>query len=343
MLGPTSPGSVGKRDDSDLHAGREMHAPQWREHAGMLLIAGQNLLARREAQPAQHRVHSVRRRAGERHLSGCCAKRGGVTAASRCRQVQHLLEVRLADAPLGELEVKQFTHGILGRLRYGTGSARVEVGPPLQHAELRAERLRVDALPPSRDSPSQTRPSARCASLRAWPSWTSVDRSTTIVYMAVATDTSRLDGVALEGWRSYLQSHAAIVRELDAELIAQHGMTTRDYEVLLYLAQSEDQKLPMSALSERTMLTRSGITRLVDGLVDEGLIERVSCPSDARVSYARLTRPGYEKLKQAGCTHVASIERLFLTHFTPDELEQLAGLLARLPGATRDGGACAVS
>ncbi len=161
--------------------------------------------------------------------------------------------------------------------------------------------------------------------------------------MAVASDTSRLDGIALEGWRSYLQSHAAIVRELDAELIAQHGMTTRDYEVLLYLAQSEEQKLPMSALSERTMLTRSGITRLIDGLVGEGLIERVSCPSDARVSYARLTLAGYRKLKQAGCTHVASIERLFLAHFTPAELEQLAGLLARLPGATRDGGACTVA
>ena len=57
------------------------------------------------------------------------------------------------------------------------------------------------------------------------------------------------------------------MRELDADLIAQHGLTTRDYEVLLYLAQAEERKLPMSALSERTMLTRSGITRLVDGLV----------------------------------------------------------------------------
>jgi DNA-binding MarR family transcriptional regulator len=160
--------------------------------------------------------------------------------------------------------------------------------------------------------------------------------------MSAVTDTSRLDGVALDGWRSYLQSHAAIVRELDAELIAQHGMTTRDYEVLLYLAQSEDRKLPMSALAERTMLTRSGITRLVDGLVDQGWIERISCESDARVSYARITEPGYEKLKAAGCTHVASIERLFLAHFTPAELSQLATFLGRLPGATMEG-ACTVS
>lgn len=157
--------------------------------------------------------------------------------------------------------------------------------------------------------------------------------------MAVASETSRLDGAALEAWRGFLQSHAAIVRVLDADLVAQHGMTARDYEVLLYLAQADDHRLPMSALSERTMLTRSGITRLIDGLVDQGLIERVSCQIDARVSYARLTETGYTKLKQAGCTHVAGIERLFLTHFTADELAQLAGLLSRLPGASL-GGSC---
>jgi len=109
----------------------------------------------------------------------------------------------------------------------------------------------------------------------------------------------RLEGAALDAWRGYLQSHASILRMLDAELVAEHGMRTRDYEVLLYLAQAPDRKLPMSALAERTMLTRSGITRLVDGLVDAGWIERVACPRDARVSYARLTDSGYRKLRDA--------------------------------------------
>jgi DNA-binding MarR family transcriptional regulator len=152
---------------------------------------------------------------------------------------------------------------------------------------------------------------------------------------------SNLEGVALEAWRSYLQSHATIVRLLDAELISEHGITTRDYEVLLYLAQSPDRKLPMSALAESTMLTRSGITRLVDGLVAGGFIERVSCPSDARVSYAQLTDEGLEKLRDAGCTHVGSIRRLFLEHFDAGETGQLATLLGRLPGAQR-GGSCTV-
>jgi DNA-binding MarR family transcriptional regulator len=148
---------------------------------------------------------------------------------------------------------------------------------------------------------------------------------------------STLDGAALEAWRSYLQSHASIVRMLDAELAAEHGMTTRDYEVLLYLAQADERHLPMSALAERTMLTRSGITRLVDGLVEAGWIERVACPNDARVSYAQLTETGYDKLREAGCSHVTSIRRLFLEHFTLQEIDQLASLLRRLPGAQRDG------
>jgi DNA-binding MarR family transcriptional regulator len=126
---------------------------------------------------------------------------------------------------------------------------------------------------------------------------------------------------------------AAILRVLDAELAAEHGMTTRDYEVLLYLAQAPDRRLPMSALAESTRLTRSGITRLIDGLVEGGLIERVACPSDARISYAHLTDRGHEKLCAAGCAHVQSVNRLFLEHFTPDEVEQLASLLSRLPGA----------
>jgi DNA-binding MarR family transcriptional regulator len=150
---------------------------------------------------------------------------------------------------------------------------------------------------------------------------------------------ARLDGCALDAWRSYLQSHASIVRELDAELLAEHDLTTRDYEVLLYLSQADDQRLPMSALAGSTMLTRSGITRLVDGLVDRGLIERLSCPKDARVSYAQLTPAGRSKLRAAGCTHVKSIQRLFLEHFSPDEIAQLALLLGRLPGAGA-AGAC---
>jgi DNA-binding MarR family transcriptional regulator len=147
-----------------------------------------------------------------------------------------------------------------------------------------------------------------------------------------ATTSDALEGIELQAWRSYLKSHASILRELDAELGVAQGITTRDYEVLLHLAQAPDRKLAMSALAEGTMLTRSGITRLIDGLVAAGFVERVSCPSDARVSFARLTNSGYAKLEQSACTHVNSIRRMFLERYTATELEHLADLLGRLPG-----------
>lgn len=158
--------------------------------------------------------------------------------------------------------------------------------------------------------------------------------------MPTKTD-SGLQGTALEAWRSYLQSHASIMRVLDAQLVTEHGLTSRDYEVLLYLAQAPDRRLAMSALAESTMLTRSGITRLIDGLVASGLIERVSCASDARVSYAQLTDHGYTRLRDAGRTHIEGIRELFLAHYGEDELTQLAELLRRLPGAPGQG-SCSV-
>ena len=148
---------------------------------------------------------------------------------------------------------------------------------------------------------------------------------------------TRLDGAALDAWRGYLTSHASILRVLDAELVAEHGLTTRDYEVLFYLAQAEGHRLAMSALSERTMLTRSGITRLVDGLVGSGLIERHACANDARVSYAQLTDVGYETLRKASRSHVAGVRRLFVELYSDEELETLAELLGRLPGAQPEG------
>lgn len=159
--------------------------------------------------------------------------------------------------------------------------------------------------------------------------------------MDTVSDTG-LEGVALEAWRSYLQSHATILRALDADLLAGHNLTARDYEVLLYLAQAEDRRLPMSALAERTMLTRSGITRLVDGLVAAQLIQRVGCSNDARVFYAQLTDAGQEKLRRAGCSHIRSINRLFVERFSCEELATLAELLGRLPGAHPDG-VCAIT
>jgi DNA-binding MarR family transcriptional regulator len=154
--------------------------------------------------------------------------------------------------------------------------------------------------------------------------------------------TSGLNGVALDAWRGYLLSHAAITRELDADLVARHGLTSRDYEVLLFLAQESERRLAMSELANRTMLTRSGVTRLVDGLTRIGLVERVSCEEDARISYAQLTDAGHQRLREAGRTHIEGIRNAFLRHFSDDEVAHLAELLGRLPGADDGAPECTV-
>jgi DNA-binding MarR family transcriptional regulator len=145
----------------------------------------------------------------------------------------------------------------------------------------------------------------------------------------------------LEAWVSYLRSHAAITRQLNADLLNAHGLTLSDYEVLLRLAGAEHEMMRRVDLAQSVLLTASGITRLLDGLERSGFVEKVACESDARVSYARLTPAGRKKFDEARVTHLAGVDELFVARFDDAELDKLAGLLGRLPLSGKDGaGAC---
>jgi DNA-binding MarR family transcriptional regulator len=135
----------------------------------------------------------------------------------------------------------------------------------------------------------------------------------------------------LEAWVSFLRSHAAITRELSAQLQRDHGLTLNDYEVLLHLSYADGGMLRRVDLAERILLTASGITRLLEGLESSGLVSKETCSSDARVSYAKLTEAGAAKLKHAAVTHLRGIDELFLARYSGSELATLAELLARLP------------
>jgi DNA-binding MarR family transcriptional regulator len=135
----------------------------------------------------------------------------------------------------------------------------------------------------------------------------------------------------LEAWVAFLRSHAAITRQLSADLLAAHGLTVNDYEVLLHLNGAEGNMMRRVDLAESVVLTASGITRLLDGLERAGYVEKATCESDARVSYAKLTETGHAKLREASKTHLASIDELFTSRYSDDELATLGELLARLP------------
>jgi DNA-binding MarR family transcriptional regulator len=110
-------------------------------------------------------------------------------------------------------------------------------------------------------------------------------------------------------------------------------LTLNDYEALLLLSRADDGRMRRVDLAEQLLLTASGVTRLLDGLEADGLVERAACASDRRVVYAVITDAGREKLEAASATHLMEVQALFEARLDGDELAQLAGLLQRLPGA----------
>jgi DNA-binding MarR family transcriptional regulator len=147
-------------------------------------------------------------------------------------------------------------------------------------------------------------------------------------------------GAELDTWVRFLRAHAAIMRQLNAELVAEHALTVNDFEVLIHLSHAPEHALRRVDLAERVLLTPSGITRLLEGLERTSLVEKAECPTDRRVVYAKLTEAGVEKLGQARGTHLAGVCALFVERYSPDELAALFALLGRLPGGEGDAEAC---
>jgi DNA-binding MarR family transcriptional regulator len=135
----------------------------------------------------------------------------------------------------------------------------------------------------------------------------------------------------LDSWVFFLRAHAAITRELSADLQREHGLTLNDYEVLLHLSHAEGGRLRRVDLAERVILTASGITRLLEGLERGGLVKKENCASDARVTYAKITPAGTAKLREASKTHLRGLDELFVGRYSESELTTLADLLSRLP------------
>lgn len=134
----------------------------------------------------------------------------------------------------------------------------------------------------------------------------------------------------LAAWRGLLRAHAHLVRELDRELQERHGLPLHEYEVLLVLHEAEGHRLRMSELAEAVLLSQSGLTRLVDRLARQGLVDRVRCEHDGRGLYASLTADGIARLRGARPTHLDGVRRLFLDRLTDPDLAALAAIWRRL-------------
>lgn len=134
----------------------------------------------------------------------------------------------------------------------------------------------------------------------------------------------------MSAWTGFLRAHATVVRELDEELTARHGLPLSSYDVLVQLDGADEGQLRMSHLAEAVLLSRSGLSRLVGRLADQGMIRRVECENDARGAYAAITPFGRERLEEARATHRAGVRERFLGRLGEREQRQLAKAWSRL-------------
>jgi DNA-binding MarR family transcriptional regulator len=133
-----------------------------------------------------------------------------------------------------------------------------------------------------------------------------------------------------------ISAHAALTRELSARLVEQHGLTMSEFEVLFLLARAPERQLRRTDLAQEVRLSPSGVTRMLDRLEASGLVEKGSCASDARVTYAVLTDAGASKLAECSPDHFAAVERLLGQRYDRDELASLAELLGRVSSPEDD-------
>lgn len=138
----------------------------------------------------------------------------------------------------------------------------------------------------------------------------------------------------LDAWRAFLFAHAQVRRQLERELQAEQSLGLGEYEVLLLLVRADDRRLRMSELAHRLGLSRSGMTRLIDRLQGEALVERGCCDTDRRGSWAILTDAGYERLRRASPTHLRGVGEHFLDRIPPAELDALRRTLDRVLDAS---------
>jgi len=154
--------------------------------------------------------------------------------------------------------------------------------------------------------------------------------------MTAATTSGRpvlLDAEELAAWRGMLRTHSALIKALDAELVREHGLPLSSYEVLLFLVDSSEGQMRMSDLADGVLLSRSGLTRLVDRMERDGLLRRERCEDDARGWFAAITPKGREVFTRARQTHLDGVRKRFLSRFTREELRTLGALWHKLePG-----------
>lgn len=141
---------------------------------------------------------------------------------------------------------------------------------------------------------------------------------------------ARLQGDHAEAWTGLLRAHRRLTFELEAQVQHRHGLTLSALELLGRLADAEHQRMRIARLAERTGLSLSRTSRLLDSLQQRGLLAREPCPEDSRASNVALTPGGLALAREAQAAHLADVQREFFARLTPQEVTILAAAFRRL-------------
>lgn len=139
-----------------------------------------------------------------------------------------------------------------------------------------------------------------------------------------------VDPVGVRAWAALLRVHAAVVPTLDQELKRAAGLPLAWYDVLLELAHAPNHRLLMTELGDRTVLSRTRVSRVVDELADAGYVERAAHETDRRATYAVLTAAGRRRQRSAAPVYLAAISAHFAQHLRADELRAVSAALERV-------------
>lgn len=153
---------------------------------------------------------------------------------------------------------------------------------------------------------------------------------------AGAVESTELDEARSVAWRKFITAHAAVIERIERDLAKEEVLPLGWYDVLLALAEAPERRLRMHELARAVVLSRSGLTRMVDRLERAGLLCRESCPTDRRGSFAVLTDEGLAALHRAWPVYARGISEHFGRHLRDEEVRALTGTLDRILAAARE-------
>lgn len=150
---------------------------------------------------------------------------------------------------------------------------------------------------------------------------------------SIPRSTRRLSEVEIRAWEAFLLAHAATTRAIEREAGARLGLPLGEHHLLVQLARAPEVGLRPTDLAKRSLLTKSGLTRAIERLVDAGLVQRSGCPTDARSYFVGLTPKGRRAVVRAAPSHVRSIAAHFADLLSPTEREMLTSVMERIAAA----------